>query len=134
MTSENDVFMYFHQKAGRGATLQTPPPPSAQFYCYYRPPEGGRSPARLWSTVWHSANQNTNRFSVLGCGECRVRWDLGQVCPLALSKGTMSTAPICASSETGRLYSTVTHHTHNILHLPGSLYLDYIGPSLLVRK
>ncbi len=36
--------------------------------------------------------------------------------------------------ETGRLYSAVTHHTRNTLHVPGSLYLDLAGFSLLVRK
>jgi hypothetical protein len=36
--------------------------------------------------------------------------------------------------ETGRLYSTMTHHTHNTLHVPGFLYLDLFGLSLLVRK
>ncbi len=37
-------------------------PPSTLFYCYYRPSEGERSPARLWSAVWRSTSQDSNRF------------------------------------------------------------------------
>ncbi len=37
-------------------------------------------------------------------------------------------------TEIGRLYSTVTHHTRNSRHAPGSSYLSLAGLSLLVRK
>jgi hypothetical protein len=55
---------------------------------------------------------------------------------LALSKWTVDEAPHRSGqfSKTGRLYSTVTHHTHNSLHVPGSSYLDPAGLSLLVRN
>jgi hypothetical protein len=60
------ILTYFCHKSGNGATLQTPP--SALFYCYYRPPKGVRSPASLWSTVCHGSSQDADRFLVL----CRV--------------------------------------------------------------
>jgi hypothetical protein len=38
------------------------------------------------------------------------------------------------AAKTGRLHSTVTHHTRNTLHVPGSSYLDLVSLLLLVRK
>ncbi len=45
-------FDVFRQKSSCGATLPTLP--SACFYCYYRLPEGGRSPAGQWSAFRHA--------------------------------------------------------------------------------
>jgi hypothetical protein len=39
------------------------PPPSARFYCYYRSPEGGRSPAGQWSAVLCGASQKFQSVS-----------------------------------------------------------------------
>ncbi len=87
MTSQNDVFtsilMFFCQKSGRGDILPTPPLP--QFYCVYRPPEGGRSPAGLWSAVRCSASQHLNQFPVAGRVECRGWRVLSRACSLSLS-------------------------------------------------
>jgi hypothetical protein len=47
------------------------PPPSAQFYCIYRPPKCGRSPTGPWSTV--RCGPVKNQFPVMGCVECRGR-------------------------------------------------------------
>jgi hypothetical protein len=111
-----------------------PPLPSTQFYCYYRPPEGGRSPARLWSAVWHGASLNTTRFPVPGCGESRgCGFAVGPGLLLFLS-GPLALQRSGQVSETGRLYSAVTHHTCNTLHVPESLYLDLASLLLLVRK
>jgi hypothetical protein len=66
MTSRNyvmtSILMYFHQMSGTRRHLPTPP--FDQFYCYNRPPQGGRSPAGLWSTVQRSASQDSNQFLV----------------------------------------------------------------------
>ncbi len=78
-----DFLMYFHHKSGRGATLLTPPPPSARFDSYFRPPEGGE--VQPGCGPQSGTSQNTDRFLVPGCGECggwRVRSQVSQ----ALSK------------------------------------------------
>ncbi len=126
-----DFLTYFCQKSGCGATLLTPP--SARFYCFYRPPEGGRSPAGLWSPVRHGASLNTDQFPILGCGECG-----GGVFAVGPGLSLFLSGPLPHQSgqvsETARLYSAVTHHTRNTLHVPGSSYLDLAGLLLLVRK
>ncbi len=110
------------------------PPPSAWFYCYYRPPEVGRSPAGLWSVVWRGASLNTEWLLVLGCGECRGWRVRSRAWSLAVSKWSVGAAMNWQVCETGRLYSAVIHHTRSTLHVPGSSYLDIVGLSLLVRK
>jgi hypothetical protein len=87
-----DFLTYFCQKSGRGTTL--PIPPSVWFYCYYRPPEIGRCPVRLWSEVWRSASLNTDQFQVRGCEECGGWQVCSQAWSLALSKWTVGTSPI----------------------------------------
>jgi hypothetical protein len=64
-------------------------PPSARFYCYYRPPEGGRSPAGLWSTVRCCASHYIDWFLVLGSGECRGLRVRSWATSVALSKWTV---------------------------------------------
>ncbi len=91
------ILMYFCQKSGHGTTLSTPPPSSAQFYCYYRPPRGRRSPAGLWFAV--QLCQWT--FQLVSSTEpCRVQgWRvLSQACSLALSKWTDGAIPFWANS------------------------------------
>jgi hypothetical protein len=109
--------------------------PSTRFYCYYRPPEDGRSPAGLWFTVRRGTSHLTYRFPVLGC----VEWGGGggfAVRPLLLLNISGPVAPHRSEQvpKTGRLYSAVTHHTHNPLHVPGSLYLDLASLLLLIKK
>jgi hypothetical protein len=87
MTSKNDVLMsiltYFRQKSGRGVPCRTPPP-SARFYCIYRPPEQGRSPAGPWSAVRCGASHKFQ--SVSGRGPHRLWGEAGsQLGPLSRS-------------------------------------------------
>ncbi len=97
-------------------------------------PEGGRSPAGLWSAVRRSASQNTNRFLVPGCGEWEGgRFTVGPGLSLFLS-GLLVLHWSGQVPETRKLYSTVTHHTRNTLHVPGSLYLHLVGLPLLIRN
>jgi hypothetical protein len=110
------------------------PPPSARFYCYYRPPEVGKSPARLWSAVWCSTSHYTDRFPVLVCGECGGCWftvgpGLSLFCSGPLALHWSGHVP-----KTGGLYSVVTHHTRYSLRGLGSFNLDLNGLLLLFRK
>ncbi len=77
MTSKNavlaSILMFFRQKFSSAATPLTPPP-SVQFYCYFRPPECRRSPAVPWSALLCSSSQHSSQFLVLGRAECRGRW------------------------------------------------------------
>jgi hypothetical protein len=138
MTSKYDVLTpfltYFHKKSSRGATLPTPHP-SAWFYCYFtdhprlgevRPSCGrqsGVAPVRIPTGFRSRAVESVGggRFAAKPGLLLFLSW------LLALHWSSQF-------SETGRLYSTVTHHTRNTLHVPGSLYLDLVGLSLLVRK
>jgi hypothetical protein len=45
-------------------------PASDQFYCHYRPPERGWSPARPWSAVRCCVSQHSYQFLVTGHAEC----------------------------------------------------------------
>ncbi len=122
MTSKNDVLTYFRQKSGCGVPCRTPP--SAQFYCYYRSPEAGRSPARQWSAVRCGASQKFH--SVFGRGPRRVWGEraLSWARSLSLYNWTAGAAPIWEFSKTGGLYSAVTHHTRYSLRRPGSFNLE----------
>jgi hypothetical protein len=136
MTSKNNILMdiltYYCQKSGHGTTLPTFL--SARFYFHYRPPEVSRTPRRLWSAVRHGASLYSDRFLVPGCGE----WGGGgfKVRP-GLSLFLCGWLVLHRSGQvpkTGRLYSSVTHHKRNTLHIPGSSYLHLVGLLLLVRK
>jgi hypothetical protein len=70
---------------------------SARFYCYYRPPEGRRSPARMWSTVCAQGQSEFNQFQVPGCVECGGWRILSRAHSLALSKCKACAALIWAS-------------------------------------
>jgi hypothetical protein len=70
------------------------PPPSAHFYCYYRPPEGRSSPAWPWSTVRCGASQHSNQFLVMGRVECGGWRVLSRARSLALNKWTAGATPI----------------------------------------
>jgi hypothetical protein len=48
---------------------------SNQFFCHYRPPKRGRSPAGPWSAVRCGTSQHSNQF--LFPGPCRVQRDAG---------------------------------------------------------
>jgi hypothetical protein len=85
-------FVVFSSKVWLATMLN--PPPSAQFYCYDRPPEGGRSSVGLWSSVsaapviipisfWPERTR----------GGCRF---LSWVCSVALSKWCDVAAPFRA--------------------------------------
>jgi hypothetical protein len=78
-----------------------------------------RTPISFWSRAVESA----------GGGGFAIRLDLS----LFLS-GLLAPHRSRQGPETGRLYSAVTHHTHNTLHVRGYLYFDLDGLSLLVRK
>jgi hypothetical protein len=109
------------------------PPPSARFYCQYRPPKGRRSPAGLWSAVCRGAAiipigfQSQAVESVGGGG-----FVVEPVLSLFLS-GLLALHQSGQIPETSRLYSTETH-TRNTLHVPGSSYLDLASHLILVRK
>ncbi len=49
---------------------RNPSAPSRRFYCCFRPTKGGRTPNRLWATVWISTSRDSNQFPVPGCAEC----------------------------------------------------------------
>jgi hypothetical protein len=110
-------------------------PLSAQFYCYYRPPEGRRNSIRIWSAVCAQGQSEFNQFQVpgLGCGGWRI---LSRARSLALSKCKATVVPhqSVRVPETGRLYSTDTHHTGFLLQGLGSFNLDLVGLSLSVGK
>jgi hypothetical protein len=74
------------------------PTPLAQFYSYFRPPEGRRSPDGLWFTVWGGTSQDSNHFPVWGYTECQWQRILSWVRSLALFKWTDGTAPFWANS------------------------------------
>ncbi len=113
-TSKNDgltsILTYFYQKSGRGVLCRTPPP-SGRFYCIYRPSERGRSPAGLWSSVRAEPVKNSNQFPAAGRIECGGRQVLSWARSLTLSKWTAGAHRSGEFSETGGLYSVVTHHT-----------------------
>jgi hypothetical protein len=88
-----DFLTIFCQKSGRSTTLLTPPP-SAHFYCYYRPPEGRSSPAWPWSTVRCGTSQHSNQFLVMGRVECGGWRVLSRARSLALNKWTAGATPI----------------------------------------
>jgi hypothetical protein len=48
---------------------------------------------------------------------------------LALLSGPLALHRSGQAPETGRLYSAVAHHTCNMLHVPGSSYLDLVNLS-----
>ncbi len=69
-----DVHFYvFSSEVGPRHCLPNTPP-STRFYCYYRSPEAGRSPAGQWSAVRCGASQIfSNQFPVAGRVECEGR-------------------------------------------------------------
>ncbi len=75
------------------------PPPFHSVYCFYRRPEGGRSPAGRWCAVHCYTSQDSNQFPVLGHIVWGDWWVLSQACSLALSKWTAGTAPFWANSQ-----------------------------------
>jgi hypothetical protein len=87
------------------------PPPSTRFYCYYRPPYGWRSPARLWSADQCGTNQDSNQFLVPGCVI------VGGVVALALSNRTAGAPLFCADSRN----CSALWHT---IQIPGEVSLD----------
>ncbi len=105
MTSKNDgltcILTYFCHKSGHCVPCQTPPP-SARFYCIYRPPERGRSPAGPWSAVRCGASQQSSQFPVPGHVECGWRWVLSRAHSLVLSKWTAGAASIWGISQNWR--------------------------------
>jgi hypothetical protein len=70
-------FWHIFVRIPAAASPARPPPPSAWFYCYYRSPEGGRSPAGQWLAVRCGASQKFQ--SVSSRGPCRVfsKWTSG---------------------------------------------------------
>jgi hypothetical protein len=104
MTSKNDILtsilISFCQKSGRGVPCQTPP--SARFYCYYRSPEAGRSPAEQWSAVRCGASQEFQSVSVHGLRIVRGRQVLCRACSLAHSNWTAGAAPVWGISRNRR--------------------------------
>ncbi len=93
MTSWNPFCRIFVRSLA-AASLAEHPPPFARFYCIYRPPERGRSPAGPWSAVRCGASQKFQ--SVSGRRPHRVRGEAGsQSGPLSSSsKWTAGAAPI----------------------------------------
>jgi hypothetical protein len=81
-----------------------PLPPSSRLYCYYRPSEGGRSPAGLWLQVRCCPSQHSSQFSVPGLVECEGAGS--QFHYLALSKWTVALHPSGQIPETVVLYDT----------------------------
>jgi hypothetical protein len=63
-----------------GITLKVRPsrhpthPPSACFYCYFRPPESGRGPDGLWSKVQHVLRSGFQSVSGSSHTECGGGW------------------------------------------------------------
>jgi hypothetical protein len=102
MTSKNDaltsVLRYFCQKSCCGDILPTPPL-SIWFYCYYRPPDGGRSPTWLWSAVQRGASQDFNQFLVSDRARVWGHQVLSQASFLALSNRNSGAAPFWANSR-----------------------------------
>ncbi len=89
-------------------------PPSSWFYCSFRPPEGRRSPGRLWPPVGCSARQDSNQFLVPGCGVCGGWWVLSRAHSLALYEWTAGAALFSANSQN---WQPVKHgYTSYILH------------------
>ncbi len=92
--------MYFVTYFVRSPAIASPchSPLSPRFYYYYRPSEGRRSPARMWSAVCAQGQSEVNQFQVPGCVECGWWWILSQARSLALTKCKASAASIWASS------------------------------------
>jgi hypothetical protein len=80
-------------------------PASNRFYCFYRPPECGKSPARLWSQC--GAAQATF-LSISRPGPCRVRGEAGSQSGLSLSKVILPTV----LSEFPKPQRSITHPPH----------------------
>jgi hypothetical protein len=81
-----------------------------------------------------AAVKNSDQFPVAGRVECGGRRVLSRARSLTLSKWTVGATPIWGLSQTGGLYSAVTHHTRHPLLRPGSFNLDLIARPLLARK
>ncbi len=78
--------------------------------------------------------KNSNHFPVAGRVECGGGgFSVGRALSLFLN-GQQAPHQSGELSETGGLYSAVTHHTHYSLRRPGSFNLELIGLSLLVKK
>jgi hypothetical protein len=60
------------------------------FYCYYRPPDGGRSPARPRSAVRCGASKYSNQFPVPGRAESGGWWVLSRARPLLFLSGQLA--------------------------------------------
>ncbi len=123
--AKNDVLTYILTYFIKCLAVVLPcqPPHSTRLYCYYRPPEGGSSPAGLWFAVWCSATQDSSQFPVPGCAECGGWWVLSQACSLTLSKWAVGAALFWANSPNSStllntyqiLFFTLYLHTYQIL-------------------
>ncbi len=137
MTSKNDVLTsiltYFRQKLGRGVPCQTPPLPLGftAITDHLRP---GEVPPGSGPQYGAAPVKNSNQFPVAGRIECGGRRVLSWARSLSLLTGQQALLQSGEFSETGSLYTVVTHHTHYSLRRPGSFNLDLIGLSLWVKK
>jgi hypothetical protein len=108
MVSKNDVLMstltFFVRSFVRSNSAIFPA--SDWFYCYYRSPEHGRSPAGLWSTVRSGTSQHSDQFLILGCVECGGRWVLSQASLLLFLNVVMLPHHSGQIPETAALYYT----------------------------
>jgi hypothetical protein len=117
-------------------------PASNQFYCYYRSPEHGRSPAMPWSTV---PSQHSFQFLVLGHVECWGRRVLSRsglslflsvVMLLHRSRQIPKTAALCAKYWERWVYTSWMQGQNRMN--PGSLWTSQtpieIGLSLWLPK
>jgi hypothetical protein len=137
MTSKNDVLSsiltYFCQKSGHGILYRTPPLPPG-FTAYTDHPSEGEVPLGRGPQYGAAPVINSNQFPVAGRVECGGRgFSVGPALSLFLS-GQQAPHRSGEFSETGGLYSAVTHHTRHSLQRPASFNLDLIGWPLLVRK